>query len=87
MDEKKKPFNPLHLKIKFDSSSRNGSTNVMVKQLGLFLDQENIVRCQGRINRSALLEPAKQPIFLPTKNRFTELVICEKYEVVHHDGI
>lgn len=58
----------------------------MVKQLGLLIDQDNIVRCEGRINRSTLPEPAKQPILLPSKHRFTELVIREKHEAVHHDG-
>lgn len=59
-----------------------GGTNPMVKQLGLFIDTENIVRCEGRISQST-----KQPILLPTKHRFTELIIREKHEVVHHDGI
>ena len=58
----------------------------MIKQLGLFLDQDNIVRGH-HVNRSTLPEPAKQPVFLPSKHRLTELAICEKHEVVHHDGI
>ena len=64
-----------------------GGTNPMVKQLGLFIDTDNIVRCEGRISQSTLSESAKQPILLPSKHRFTELVIREKHEVVHHDGI
>ena len=59
----------------------------MVKQLGLFIDTNNIVRCEGRISQSTLPESAKQPILLLSKHRFTELVIREKHEVVHHDGI
>ena len=64
-----------------------GGTNPMVKQLGLFIDTDNIVRCEGRISQSTFSESAKQPILLPSKHRFTELVIREKHEVVHHDGI
>ena len=64
-----------------------GGTNPMVKQLGLFIDTDNIVRCEGKISQSTLSESAKQPIFLPSKHRFTELVIREKHKVVHHDGI
>ena len=45
----------------------------MIKQLGLFLDQDNIVRGH-HVNRSTLPEPAKQPVFgLPSKHRLTEL--------------
>jgi len=62
-----------------------GGTNPMVKQLGLFIDTDNIVRCEGRISQSTLPESVKQPILLPTKHRFTELIIREKHEVVHHD--
>lgn len=64
-----------------------GGTNPMVKQLGLFIDTDNIVCCEGRISQSTLPESAKQPILLPTKHRFTELIIREKHKVVHHDGI
>ena len=39
----------------------------MVKQLGLFIDTDNIVRCEGRISQSTLSESAKQPI-LQTAN-------------------
>ena len=59
----------------------------MVKQLRLFIDTDNIVRCEGRISQSTLPESAKRPILLPSKHRFTELVIREKHDVVHHDGI
>ena len=64
-----------------------GGTNPMVKQLRLFIDTDNIVRCEGRISQSTLPESAKRPILLPSKHRFTELVIREKHDVVHHDGI
>ena len=56
-----------------------GGTNSMVQQLRLFIDADNIVRCEGRISQSTLPESAKHP--------FTELIIREKHEVVHHDGI
>ena len=64
-----------------------GGTNPMVKQLRLFIDTDNIVRCEGQISQSTLPESAKRPILLPSKHRFTELVIREKHDVVHHDGI
>ena len=57
----------------------------LVRQLGLFLGQENLVRCQGRIDESRVAENAKKTILLPSKHRFTELVIVEHHESVHHN--
>ena len=65
----------------------NGGANQKVKQLGLFLDEDNIIGCEGRMSNSTLPEAAKQPILLPSRHRFTELVIREKHEIVHQDGI
>ncbi|XP_046844771.1 uncharacterized protein LOC124438641 [Xenia sp. Carnegie-2017] len=42
---------------------RAGRKNVRVQQLGLFLDDDQIIRCEGRIAHSTLPDSAKQPIF------------------------
>ena len=66
---------------------RAGRSNSMVKQLRLFLDQDNIICCEGRISSSTMPDTAKQPILLPSKHDFTKLVIYESHKMVHHDGI
>ena len=53
----------------------NKKEPMLVKQLGLFQDQEDKIRCHGRIDRSSLSPSAKQPVLLPTKHPFTELII------------
>ncbi len=59
----------------------------LVKQLGLFEDEEGIIRCQGRINQSSVPQSSKQPVLLPSKHYFTDLVIVAHHASVHHDGI
>ncbi len=59
----------------------------LIRQLDLFLDEENTIRCQGRIDESSLPMSAKQPILLPTRHYYTELVIRDCRKVVHHNGI
>ena len=57
------------------------------KQLNLFLDKEGIIRCQGRIDHSTVLEGSKTPILMPTRHYFTELLIMHRQNQVFHDGI
>ena len=66
---------------------RTARTNVRVKQLSLFFDDDQIIRCDGRISNSTLPDDAKRPMLLPPKHQFTKLIIRECHELVHHDGI
>ena len=50
-----------------------GTTSLILKQLGLFIDENKILCCEGRVNNSNLLEAAKHPILLPSKHHFTNL--------------
>ncbi|CAB3981533.1 Hypothetical predicted protein [Paramuricea clavata] len=68
-------------------SQVNKKEPLLVKQLGLFQDQENIIRCHGRIGKSSLSLSEKQPILLPPKHHFTDLIILDHHETVHHNGI
>ena len=65
----------------------NHRSSKLITQLRLFLDQDNIIRCEGRIANSRVSDRAKDPILLPTKHYFTKLIIRECHELVHHDGI
>ena len=59
----------------------------MVNQLGMYIDDDYIIRCEGRINNSTLPDTAKQPILLPLKHGFTAMVIRESHKIVLHEGI
>ena len=66
---------------------RTARTNVRVKQLSLFFDDDQIIRCDVRTSNSTLPDDAKRPMLLPPKHQFTKLIIRECHELVHHDGI
>ena len=60
---------------------------LLQKQLNLFLDEEGVIRCQGRIDHSAVPESSKTPILMPKCHHFTELLIMHRHNQVFHDGI
>ena len=65
----------------------NEKETMLVKHIDLFKDQENIIRCRGRIDESSLSLSEKQPILLPSKHPFTDLIILDYHKIVHHNGI
>ena len=60
---------------------------IYVQQFGLFLDDDHVLRCKGRLNNASLNLGSKNPILLPNKSRFVELLICEIHGKVKHSGI
>ena len=74
--------------ISFISSGKDKSTMpVYVKQFGLFLDDDHILRCNGRLNNASLNLGSKNPILLSSKSRFVELLIHETHDKIKHSGI
>ena len=57
------------------------------KQFSLYLDEDKIIRCKGRINNADTTEESKNPILLPSRHRYTELLIREGHDHVHHNGV
>ena len=60
---------------------------IRVPQLGLFLDDDGIIRCKGRITNASLSASARTPILLPAKHAFTKLTIGHIHDLVKHSGI
>ena len=67
------------------SSSR--SRLPLVRQLRLFLDDDQLLRCGGRIHNAPLPELAKFPYLLPSKHHFTKLIILHTHIQQHHSGV
>ena len=59
----------------------------LVRQLRLFLDKDKLLRCGGRIHNVPLSELAEFPYLLPSKHRFTDLVILQAHTQLHHSGV
>ena len=58
-----------------------------VKELGLFIGESGILRCQGRLDNSKLPFDMRNPALLPSKHYFTSLVIKEVHCRVMHSGV
>ena len=55
--------------------------------LGLYQDEEGILRCQGRIGMSSLPFDTRFPMLLPRSHYFTKLVILKCHDQVMHNGV
>ena len=60
---------------------------IYVQQFGLFMDERSLLRCKGRINNSDLHLEQKNPILLPSKHAYIDLMIKEFHHRVRHSGI
>ena len=61
--------------------------NCLQLQLGLNIDEFQILRCYGCYTNAAITEEMKYPKLLPHKAHFTSLVIVEIHECLVHAGI
>ena len=51
-----------------------GKPNNLKKQLGLYLDADGLLRCQGKIDQATMIsESARRPVLIPKNERFTHL--------------
>ncbi|CAC5355716.1 unnamed protein product [Mytilus coruscus] len=81
---------PQHRKLCRNNEGLKGETNEnsLVKQLKLYLDDENIIRWDGgRINNANTLESAKFPVLLPSKEKLTDLNIIDAHTRNCHCGL
>jgi len=63
------------------------SAPIYVKQFGLFLDDQHILKCKGRINNSTLSLTEKNPILLPSKHPFVKLLVIHVHQQAKHRGV
>ena len=67
--------------------NRNQSKPLRVEQFALFLDDEQILRCRGRINNSTLSLSTKNPVLLPSSHPYVDLLIRHTHERVKHSAV
>lgn len=56
-------------------------------QLNLYLDDQQIWRCAGRLQNLGLSSEAKYPIILARKHWFTTLIVHKAHCIVQHNGV
>ena len=65
---------------------RKSTAPIYVNQFGLFLE-EGVVKCKGRLNNASLPANTRNPILLPSKHKFVQLLIKQSHDYVKHSGI
>ncbi|XP_071178001.1 uncharacterized protein [Mytilus edulis] len=58
-----------------------------LRQLRLYLDNNDLMRCKGKIHNTPIPESAKHPYLLPPYHRLSELIVLNSHELVLHSGI
>lgn len=73
--------------LQYLKKQSSAATPVYIKQFGLFLDDEFILRCRGQINNSVLAHAVRNPIVLPSKHGYVNLLIADFHAKVKHHGV
>ena len=55
--------------------------------LGIFVDEEGIYRCGGRLHKASLSFECKHPAIIPKDHHITELIIKDSHNKVYHNGV
>ena len=76
----------IHYLSSEEPIKRNLKVPLYVSQFNLYLDENNILRCRSRLGKSSILDYSKRPILLPSKNRYSTLVIDDCHEKAFHNG-
>ena len=59
----------------------------IVRQLNLYLDDEDLLRCRGRLQYTDLPHDTKFPILMPKDNYLTSLIVQSMHKTVMHGGV
>ena len=62
-------------------------SNNLQRQLGVYIDDNGILRCKGRIDEARISEGARRPVLLPASERFTHLLIEKIHKESMHSGV
>ena len=73
--------------INFLRNPNDKDIPVNVNNLNLFLDDNSILRCHGRIDKSDLPYDIKYPVLLPKFSTFTDMIITDSHSRCKHLGI
>ena len=73
--------------IKYLRSNSIHGKLLYIEQFGLYLDEQQVLKCNGRIGNASLAATEKHPILLPTKHPFVKILVMEVHSRVKHGGV
>lgn len=65
----------------------SGKTTTLVRNLGLYVDSNGILRCKGRMANTDWSYDKKNPILIPKECEFTKKLIMETHMKNYHVGV
>ena len=68
------------------SKNKDRKPPLLVSQFNLFIDKEGLLRTRTRINNASVSIESQEPILLPSKSLFSELIIKKYHDLVFHNG-
>lgn len=68
-------------------NSTGVKSNSKLKMFNPYIDQEGILRIEGRLQKANLSLEQKHPIILPKNNHVTDLIIAQEHNNLHHAGM
>ena len=77
----------FHREIQYLEGKLSHCKPVYVDQFGLYLDDQYVLKCKGRVSNSTLAATEKHPVLLPTKHPFVKLLVREVHSRVKHGGV
>ena len=77
----------FHREIQYLEGKLSHCKPVYVDQFGLYLDDQYVLKCKGRVSNSTLATTEKHPVLLPTKHPFVKLLVREVHSRVKHGGV
>ena len=59
----------------------------LTQQLGLYKDEDNILRCRGRLANAHLSPETRYPILMPRDHHISKLIVEDCHRKVNHGGL
>ena len=56
------------------------------RQFDMYLDDDKVWRCRGRIHHANIPQSVRHPVMLPRDHYFTRLIVLNAHTRVHHSG-
>ena len=85
-DDIKEAEKLLILEMQVDIMKHKPVYQKLDSQLGLYADEEGVLRCRGRLGNANLPEDTKYPILLPRDHYLTRLIVEDCHRKVKHGG-
>ena len=73
--------------ISYLKNSDKFKESAIVRQFNLYLNNEDLLRCRGRLQYTDLPHDTKFPILIPKDNYLTTLIVQSMHKTVMHGGV